>query len=144
MKPIFISVLIFIASIFSGCAVKTECIEGDCINGEGVMLFPDKNEYSGLFENGRFTNHGTLTFPDGRTYRGDYKDYMPHGKGTLEFPWGYKYSGEFINGEFSGRGYLIFQNDQQLKSHTKDGVFLDKDAFQEADVMPSDSMVMEE
>ncbi|MCK5436819.1 MAG: hypothetical protein KAI90_02345 [Desulfobulbaceae bacterium] len=136
MKPLVITVLIFISCMLSGCGIKTQCAEGDCVDGEGTMLFPDRSEYSGLFKDGQFTGNGTLTFPDGRTYKGEYKDYMPHGKGTIEFPWGYKYSGEFRNGEFTGRGYLIFPNDQKLKSHTKDGVFLDKDSFQEADVMP--------
>ena len=33
---------------------KTGCIQGDCVNGEGVYVFEDKDRYEGFFKNSKF------------------------------------------------------------------------------------------
>jgi len=53
-----------------GCAtlqkIVGECIEGDCINGQGTMLYRNGNKYVGQFKGGVPHGQGTVTYPDGR------------------------------------------------------------------------------
>ena len=71
-----------------------ECIEGDCVNGQGTETYPDGSTYVGEFKDGKKYGQGTMTFPDGSKYVGEFKDGLPNGQGTLTSPDGSKYVGE--------------------------------------------------
>jgi hypothetical protein len=52
-------VLVYEGTFKNGKPFKTEgCIAGDCENGHGVFVFPDKTKYIGQFKNGKKNGQG--------------------------------------------------------------------------------------
>ena len=49
-----------------------ECIEGDCVNGRGTMVFSTGHKYTGEFMDGERNGRGTLVYPDGRALEGEF------------------------------------------------------------------------
>jgi hypothetical protein len=48
------------------------CIEGDCVQGEGVYVSEDGKKYRGSFVDGKAQGNGTMIFPDGSSYTGSF------------------------------------------------------------------------
>ena len=51
-----------------------ECIEGNCIDGQGTYTFADGAKYVGEFKNDNYNGQGTLTYADGRVEKGIWKN----------------------------------------------------------------------
>jgi hypothetical protein len=49
------------------------CITGDCVNGQGIQVYPDGGKYIGGFKNGLSEGQGTLILPNGDKYVGQFK-----------------------------------------------------------------------
>jgi len=47
-----------------------ECIEGNCVNGTGTMIYYSTQKYVGEFKDGKRYGQGTLYLPLDRTLRG--------------------------------------------------------------------------
>ena len=129
-------ILIFLIVCFSPLiAFGDECVEGDCENGtgtmvystghkfagnfkegmrhgEGVMLMPGKRKIVGLWQDNELVE-GTITYSDGRTYTGQWQFRERSGQGTLTWSDGRKYSGEFKNDQRHGKGTLIYPDGRQ-------------------------------
>jgi hypothetical protein len=60
----------------------SECVEGDCDNGQGTYTWPDGRKYVGEYKNGKFHGQGTYTWPSRQKYVGEFKDGKYHGQGT--------------------------------------------------------------
>jgi len=83
--------------------VFAECTEGNCTDGKGTMIYPQKEgqKYVGQFKNGKRDGKGAYMFSDGtksdgqKQYEGEWKEDMPSGKGTLTFYDGRKFVGEW-------------------------------------------------
>jgi len=82
-----ISVISALLLTITGCGTTYElahqCIEGDCINGEGTLTWAGGDQYVGDFVNGKRTGQGTYTDVNGNQYIGEWKDGMKHGQGTF-------------------------------------------------------------
>jgi hypothetical protein len=111
-------------------AVADECTEGDCINGNGTMVFDSGHKYTGGFKDGlrqgegillmpggrkivgvwedNEIKSGTYTEPDGTVYEGQWMFRERNGQGTLTFPDGRKYVGEFKSDLRHGQGTMFF------------------------------------
>ena len=107
-----------------------DCIEGDCVNGQGTMVYSTGHKFSGGFKDGVrhgdgvllmpggrkivgvWTNNeiseGTYSQPDGTTYEGQWMFRERNGQGTLTFPDGRKYIGEFKSGQRHGKGTMLY------------------------------------
>ena len=107
-----------------------ECVEGDCANGNGTMVFATGHKYTGGFKDGsRHGNgvlilpgdrkivgvwenneivEGTYTQPNGTVYEGQWRHRERNGQGTLIFPDGRKYTGDFKSGQRHGRGTMLY------------------------------------
>ena len=59
-----------------------KCLEGNCKNGRGTMIFSDGTKYIGQFKSGKWHGRGTLTFPDGNKYAVEFKDGMQRREGN--------------------------------------------------------------
>ena len=106
--------------------VYVECIEGDCINGNGTFDSRFGNKYVGEFKDGKYHGQGTETDVNGDKYIGEFKNGLKNGQGTLIFRYGKpndqgtyiytdgnKYVGEFKDGLKSGQGTLIYADGEK-------------------------------
>jgi len=92
----------------------------DCIDGRGVMLYPDGSTYSGEWKDGKRHGKGTLHYADGRKYEGNFADDQLHGKGLITLPDGRIIESRWDNGEqISAR----FANGDIFTGTWEDGTF---------------------
>lgn len=107
-----------------------ECISGDCINGEGYMVFDNAN-YEGTFKNGHMNGSGTLQTIFG-TYTGQIENDKMQGQGTFTSRYGGIDEGRFVNGKYTGKceygnclngkGILTWANGSKYEGELKDGM----------------------
>ena len=105
------------------------CVKGNCMNGEGVLNFPngkkytgsfkkglfngsgsliwDNYKYNGEYKNGKRNGYGKMIYDNGAIYEGNYKDSKYHGEGFFS-QFGNTYKGSYENGEYHGQGVLTF------------------------------------
>jgi hypothetical protein len=137
-------ILIFFIVCFSPLAAYSdECVQGDCVNGTGTMVFSTGHKFTGGFKEGLRHGEGvllmpgkrkivgvwqdneiiegTITYPDGRTYSGQWKFRERSGQGTLTWPDGRKYTGEFKNDQRHGKGTLIYPDGRKYVGDFKYG-----------------------
>lgn len=94
---------------------RTGCIEGNCVNGEGVYVYSTRDVYRGRFENGKREGPGVFEYANGDKYEGNFRDNQRTGFGSYTFANGDKYVGEFSNGKLKGIGTYRFTDGTQLK-----------------------------
>ena len=61
--------LIFILSIIffvPAASFGDECVEGDCVNGNGTMVYSTGHKYTGHFKDGVRHGEGVMLLPGGR------------------------------------------------------------------------------
>ncbi|HMQ48999.1 MAG TPA: caspase family protein [Saprospiraceae bacterium] len=80
--------------------VFSQCLEGDCQNGDGTFLFHSGAKYIGQFEQGKMSGQGLCFWPDGSRYQGQWLDGLPHGRGVKVLGNGKAQSGWFEAGRF--------------------------------------------
>ena len=54
-------------------SISYGCVRGDCINGVGVYVDTNGDEYEGSFKEGKPHGEGKMTLPDGTIYEGKWK-----------------------------------------------------------------------
>ena len=120
-----ISVISALLLTITGCGTTYElahqCIEGDCINGEGTLTWAGGDQYIGEFKDGKQHGQGTYTWSD-QQYVGEWKDDDKHGQGTLTWADGDQYVGDFVNGKRTGQGTYTDVNGNQYIGEWKDGM----------------------
>jgi hypothetical protein len=107
-----------------------ECVEGDCYNGYGKMVYTPGYTYEGGFSDGRRDgfarltdidgseavgiwvdgeiSEGTIRLPDGTQYIGQWQYRERDGEGILIQPDGTRYVGEFDSGRRHGWGITVY------------------------------------
>lgn len=120
-----------------------ECIEGNCVNGTGTMLFYSSQKYIGEFKDGKRHGQGALylplgrvikgkwrhdeivegttTYSDGTRYTGTWEFGYRQGKGELNYPDGRKYVGEFHGGNRHGQGTMIYPDGRVYSGEFREG-----------------------
>ena len=61
-----------------------QCVEGNCVNGNGAYTYADGSKYVGEWEAGYQHGQGTYTYADGGKYVGEFKDGSFHGLGEYK------------------------------------------------------------
>ena len=120
-----------------------ECVEGDCVNGQGtmvystghkftegfkegmrhgkgVMMLPGGRKLVGVWEDNEI-REGTVTYPDGSVYTGQWKFRERSGQGTITWPDGRKYTGEFKSGQRHGKGTMTYPDGRKYVGDFKFG-----------------------
>ena len=63
---------------------NADCIEGNCINGNGTFKWSNGDRYEGDWVNGQRTGQGKYFYSDGGgVYTGEWKNNNRHGEGTM-------------------------------------------------------------
>lgn len=99
MKYLIIAILVF----FHVSTAHTECIEGDCANGQGIYNWPSGEKYIGEFKAHKRSGQGTYTFPNGQKYVGEFENDQMNGQGTYTRSNGQQFAGEFKDGRMMNR-----------------------------------------
>ena len=130
MKRLFIMVVISVVFGASPYGWADECVEGNCYNGFGKMVYTPGYTYEGQFSEGRREGFARLTdidgteavgiwaedeiaegmikLPDGTRYLGQWQYRERNGDGILIQPDGTRYMGEFKSGRRHGWGITIY------------------------------------
>jgi hypothetical protein len=95
---ILLACMIFTVNLFG------QCIEGDCKNGEGTILYKSGNKYKGEFANGKRHGYGRFIWTSGARYKGEWKNNKKDGQGIELLADGSRYEGQFENHKKSGEG----------------------------------------
>lgn len=81
--------------LFCGClnlkhhkaTLNEGCIEGDCTNGQGIMMIADGSRYEGQFRNGKLHGKGAVKLANGIKYEGTFKENVfVFTQGIVTFP----------------------------------------------------------
>lgn len=67
------------------CSAPAQCIQGDCLNGQGTFVYPSGAKYIGHFKNGEIHGVGVCYYTDGSKYQGEWAHRYPDGKGTKTY-----------------------------------------------------------
>ena len=141
---ITLAFILMIILLVPAIAVGDECVEGDCVNGRGTMVFSTGHKYTGGFKDGVRHGNGVLLMPgdrkivgvwvdneiregtftdsDGTIYEGQWEFRERNGQGTLTFPDGRKYVGEFKSGQRHGKGTMTWPDGRVYVGDFKHGV----------------------
>jgi Tfp pilus assembly protein PilF/uncharacterized alpha/beta hydrolase family protein len=88
----------------------SKCIKGECFNGRGTLILPDKTIYTGEFQGGLMHGYGKINFPDKAGYTGPWFRDKMHGEGVITYPDGAVYTGKVSRNVRHGYGYMTFPN----------------------------------
>lgn len=98
-----------------------KCVQGNCVNGQGILTWTDGTKYEGEFKDEKMTGQGTLTHKDYK-YVGELKDSLFNGQGTITWPDTIeKYVGEWKDDKWSGQGTFVYANGDKYVGEWKDG-----------------------
>ena len=93
----------------------SSCINGNCTNGEGTIVLPDKTKYTGEFKRDWLHGIGEIVFPDKSGYKGSLSNDQMHGEGVLTYPDGVVYTGKISKNIRHGYGYMAFPGGMKFK-----------------------------
>lgn len=51
-----------------------KCLEGNCFDGQGTILYPNGEKYVGEWKNGKYHGKGSYIYPDGRQIIGQWEN----------------------------------------------------------------------
>jgi hypothetical protein len=83
-------------------SLSAQCIEGDCENGRGALVYPDGGRYFGTFQSGQPHGEGIRIYADGRRYTGRLQRGLPDGVGAMLTPDGTTRRGRWRAGVWIG------------------------------------------
>ena len=101
MLKSFLFTLCFLLTTLS---TNAQCISGNCNNGYGVAIFPEKGKarYNGQFSNQKPHGFGRAEYGDGSIYEGNWQNGKWHGQGTMTLASGTQLTGTWQDSRFMG------------------------------------------
>jgi hypothetical protein len=99
--------VLFVFLVFPMVAFGDECVQGDCVNGHGTMVYTTGQKFTGHFKDGLRHGTGVFVLPGGRKLEGVWNE-NEIVEGTYTMPDGTKYVGQWRFRERNGQGELTF------------------------------------
>ncbi len=75
----------FVLLVYS-IPLSAQCIDGDCVNGNGIYIYKDQTIFIGKFLSGKANGYGTCYYSSGAKYSGNWLEHEYHGEGTYIYP----------------------------------------------------------
>ena len=97
-------IFLYLICFFYSTFVFSQCIVGNCENGEGTYIFKDKTKIIGSWKDNKATGNCQIFYTDGSSYNGEMKENQLYGVGKLITKDNVIYEGFFINGFLNGKG----------------------------------------
>ncbi|MFZ4671592.1 MAG: retroviral-like aspartic protease family protein [Flavobacterium sp.] len=97
-------IFLYLICFFYSTLVFSQCIVGNCENGEGTYIFEDKTKIIGYWKDNKATGNCQIFYTDGSSYNGEMKENQLYGVGKLITKDNVIYEGFFINGFLNGKG----------------------------------------
>jgi hypothetical protein len=101
---------IWVALTLISTTATAQCLDGDCQNGRGTMLYENGTKYSGDFRKGMPNGKGEVAMANGSSYRGDFVMGVREGVGVQRRGTGEVYTGSFKKNKQSGNGTMTYPN----------------------------------
>jgi len=86
----------------------SQCISGDCENGKGVYIYPDKTKAEGFWKNGKLEGQCSMFYSDGSSYVGEKSQDKKNGKGKFIGADGSSSEGIYKNDTLSGSVIITY------------------------------------
>ena len=102
-----LTIILFAMLALPLTASGDECIEGDCQNGYGVMIFSTGHKFSGEFKDGMRHGEGVFILPGGRKIVGVWENNEIK-EGTFTAADGTTYTGQWQFREREGQGTMTW------------------------------------
>ena len=99
---------------------EEKCIKGDCVNGEGTMIYPDGSKYEGKWKDHKRDGFGIFIYPKGSKYMGYWEKNKRSGLGAFNHYKGESYVGEWKNNKKHGVGKLVLNEGGEYLGEWKD------------------------
>lgn len=88
----------------------SSCVKGNCFNGYGTFVYPNRDKYIGDFQDGKPHGKGIIYFANGNKYIGHWVQEFREGEGKFIFIEGHEYFGQFKKNQFHGSGIMTYAN----------------------------------
>jgi hypothetical protein len=101
-------VMLFLTVVCFSTVANSQCISGNCTNGEGTFKYRNGMVYSGQFRSGLFNGYGHLALASKDVFKGNFKNGQRNGAGLYTFAAGHVYNGNFTMDRRSGLGTMKY------------------------------------
>ncbi len=95
--------------------------ENGFLNGDGIYISIDGNNYNGEFINNMLNGFGTLVFANREKLEAEFKNNIANGQGKYTFLNGDIYDGTYVNGQPNGYGIYKFSDGGVYEGFFKNG-----------------------
>ena len=112
-----------ILSIVYSSNIYSQCVTGDCNNGEGTYLYTNA-KYWGNWKDGKRDGFGVLTRDDGSSmYKGNWSNNKKNGFGSFYWSNGDRYEGNWVDDNRSGQcTFYWYTGDRFVGQFTDDNI----------------------
>lgn len=129
-----IVLLLFTVSLLMSPVSSAQCLEGNCVNGDGVKLTRG-HKYSGSFKNNHRDGLGLYEYPNGDKYEGQFVNGVIDGEGIYYYANGDRYEGAFKEDKRNGVGTYY-----PKEGHILRGVWKNNELVQPEQMVASDEL----
>ena len=115
--------LILIISLTT--VLKSQCIKGNCYNGNGTFLYLNGDKYQGQWKSGQMQGSGKYEYYNGDRYEGQFHFNKKDGTGTYVWKNKVSYTGQWKNDLREGFGVYKWTNSSTYAGFWKEGKIID-------------------
>ena len=110
-------IVLSIISLCYSTFLFSQCIVGNCENGEGTYIYKDKTKVTGHWKDRKANGNCQIFYADGSVYNGEMKDNEISGMGKLVTKENVIFEGAFVKGNLNGKGKTTYPDGYELEGN---------------------------